>query len=462
MKEHDNNRDPFDTYRWKNQLEGHDSEMYDREYDTAKYRPLTSKDIEDYQHKLNQEKTEKETSKNTEVSKNIDHKHSNKNSGMFKWLVLAALMGGMIGSLVTGGMRGFTTVNRGGGSTGGTPQPPIEIKTSEDMGQVEAIAAKSLPSVVGITTEETVNTVMGPMAVRGSGSGFIVTEDGYIVSNAHVVGNRGNQVNVLFTDGHEMQGQVVWSDKTLDLGLVKVEDKNLPAIALGDSDNINIGEIAVAIGNPLGLDFQRSVTAGVISGLNRNIGEVQGNYMDGLIQTDASINQGNSGGPLINKRGEVVGINSVKITSGEGLGFAIPINTVKPILEQVIETGDYQSVNLGISGSSVAAVEQYFGNDFGTGGRGVYVEGVVPNSPAANAGIQANDIIIKLGDREMSSMSKLRRDLYNYKVGDTVKVTVLREGEALDLELTFADFEVPQATKGAGPSMMPGHRMRGQ
>src|SRR5699024_8910642 len=140
------------------------------------------------------------------------------------------------------------------------------------------------------------------------------------------------------------------------------------------------------------------------------------------------------------------------IASGEGLGFAIPINTVKPILEQVIETGDYKSVNLEVSGSSVSAVEQWCGNDFGTGGEGVYVDGVVPSSAAHEENIQPNDIIIKLRDRDLSSMSELRRDLYNYKLGDTVKVTVVRDGKTLDLDLTFKEFEVPQVQENApGP-----------
>ena len=241
---------------------------------------------------------------------------------------------------------------------------------------------------------------------------------------------------------------MVWSDETLDLGLVKIAKKGLTPLPMGDSDGINIGETAVAIGNPLGLDFQRSVTSGVISGLNRNIGEVQGNYMDGLIQTDASINAGNSGGPLLNSEGQVIGINSVKISSAEGLGFSIPINTAKPIVEQVMKTGDFKSVALGMSGYTVSAVERS-GYDLGTGGKGVIVGGVEAQSPAAAAGLQVNDIILKMGDADIQSMSQLRRELYKYKAGDAVDVVVSRNGKKETLKLTFTDYQVP-AVQGRG------------
>ncbi|CAC9930487.1 trypsin [Aedoeadaptatus nemausensis] len=355
------------------------------------------------------------------------------------WALIFSLIGGAVGSAITYKMMPASSPV-GVASTQTKEAPKVR---KHETGVVENVAEKAMPSVVGITTSTTKQTPMGPMAVQGSGSGFIISEDGYILSNAHVVGKAGNKVKTLLNDGTEAEGKVVWSDETLDLGLVKIDKKGLQALPLGDSDAINIGETAVAIGNPLGLDFQRSVTAGIISGLNRNIGEVQGNYMDGLIQTDASINQGNSGGPLLNSEGEVVGINSVKISTAEGLGFSIPINTAKPIIEQVIETGDYNSVALGMSGYTVSAIERS-GYDLGTGGKGVIVGSVEANSPAAAAGLQPNDIILKMGDKAIDSMSQLRRELYKYKSGDSVDVVVVRGRKKETLKLTFTDYQVPK------------------
>ena len=355
------------------------------------------------------------------------------------WALIFSLIGGAAGSVLT-----YKYMPRPAVSEGLRPQveAPADKERKHEAGVVESVAQYAMPSVVGITTSTTKNTLMGPMAVQGSGSGFIISEDGYILSNAHVVGAKGNKVKVLLNDQTEAPGKVVWSDETLDLGLVKIDKKGLTPLPMGDSDRINIGETAVAIGNPLGLDFQRSVTSGVISGLNRHIGEVQGNYMDGLIQTDASINAGNSGGPLLNSEGQVIGINSVKIASAEGLGFSIPINTAKPIVEQVMKTGDYKSVALGMSGYTVSAVERG-GYDLGAGGKGVIVGGVEAESPAAASGLKVNDIILKMGDADIQSMSQLRRELYKYKAGDTVDVVVSRNGKKETLKLTFTDYQVP-------------------
>ena len=361
------------------------------------------------------------------------------------WALIFSLIGGVVGSVLT---YKYMPAQSVAGAQAPQAQLPADTSRKHEAGVVESVAQRAMPSVVGITTSTTKNTLMGPMAVQGSGSGFIISEDGYILSNAHVVGAKGNKVKVLLNDQTEAEGKVVWSDETLDLGLVKIAKKGLTPLPMGDSDGINIGETAVAIGNPLGLDFQRSVTAGVISGLNRNIGEVQGNYMDGLIQTDASINAGNSGGPLLNSEGQVIGINSVKISSAEGLGFSIPINTAKPIVEQVMKTGDFKSVALGMSGYTVSAVERS-GYDLGTGGKGVIVGGVEAGSPAATAGLQVNDIILKMGDADIQSMSQLRRELYKYKAGDAVDVVVSRNGKKETLKLTFTDYQVP-AVQGRG------------
>ncbi|KKH59039.1 hypothetical protein DU75_07475, partial [Methanosarcina mazei] len=203
----------------------------------------------------------------------------------------------------------------------------INITTKEDITTVTAVAKKSMKSVVGITTVETVRDFIWERQVQGIGSGVIVDSRGYILTNSHVVGdNNADRITVLFEDGDKKVGQVIWHDPSLDLAMVKVNAINLPVADFGDSDTLQIGEIAVAIGNPLGLEFQRTVTSGIISGLNRTIPLDQYYKMEDLIQTDASINPGNSGGPLLNAKGEVIGINTAKISTGEGLGFAIPIN----------------------------------------------------------------------------------------------------------------------------------------
>lgn len=352
------------------------------------------------------------------------------------WALIFSLLGGLIGGSFSWYFLSKNMTGQGAS--------PISIHSGEEMGQVEAVATKAMPSVVGITTKDIQMTPFGPVPVEGSGSGFILSEDGYILSNAHVVGNKDNKVNVLLDDGATAEGRVVWSDSTLDLGLVKINKKGLVPIELGDSDTLNIGELAVAIGNPLGLDFQRTVTSGVVSGLNRNIGEVEGNYMDGLIQTDASINSGNSGGPLLNKEGKVVGINTVKIAVAEGIGFSIPINTVKPIIEQVMETGDFRSVSLGILPASISAIEKSYKLDLGTKGKGVVVLQVEKGSPAEAAGLKANDIILSFQERPIDNTEQLRRELYNYKVGDQLDVKIVREGKEKTLSLTFTDYQVEE------------------
>ena len=213
-----------------------------------------------------------------------------------------------------------------------------------------------------------------------------------------------------------MPGKVLWNDSALDLAIVKVETTGLPSADLGDSESLEVGQLAVAIGNPLGLDFQRTVTSGVISGLNRSIKVDQYNVIEDLIQTDASINPGNSGGPLLNSKGEVIGINTVKIRSqvGEGLGFAIPINVAKPIIQGVIEEGDFKTVYLGVGGYEVEEYERALGVDLSID-KGVIIVEVYPDSPADRAGLRSGDIIVKIDNQEVESMNQLKKILYKYK-----------------------------------------------
>lgn len=350
--------------------------------------------------------------------------------------LVCSLLGGVVGSVLTNRFNVSQTPMGNSEKAGQN----IQINAQEDSSIGQAVAAKAMDSVVGITTESVQNTFFGPMAVKGSGSGFIVDKKGYIVTNAHVVANRNKKtVTTLFNDGSQEEAQVLWEDPNLDLAILKVkEGKNLPSVDLGDSDKIAIGEPAIAIGNPLGLDLQRSVTKGIISGLNRSVGSGEGTYIDGLIQTDASINEGNSGGPLFNSRGQVIGINTAKISSAEGLGFSIPINTLKPILDQVIQTGSFKTVSLGVVVANPQAVEERYNVNLNNK-NGAFVMDIYPGSAAGKAGLKQGDIIVKLGEKEIKDTNSLKKLMYSYKVGDKTKLHYIRNDKEYEVEVTFQE-----------------------
>ena len=301
-----------------------------------------------------------------------------------------------------------------------------------------AVSDKAMPSVVGITTTtiSTDNIFAIPTQSEGVGTGVIVDSKGYILTNSHVVSDgQAVDVKVLFNDGSTTQGKVLWNDAKLDLAVVKVDKTGLTAAELGDSDQVRVGDIAIAIGNPLGLEFQKSVTQGIISGLDRTI-QTENETMTGLMQTDASINPGNSGGPLLNEKGQVVGINSAKVSSAEGIGFSIPINTAKPIIEEVIKTGNFEKVTLGIKGIDVTTFEASTGTNLAAD-EGVYIAEVVDNTPAQKSGIQGGDVIVKVGDDETPTMTDLNKALYKYKSGQSTKVVINRGGKEITVNVTF-------------------------
>ena len=308
------------------------------------------------------------------------------------------------------------------------------------------IAEKVMPSVVGISTiaQSQRETIFGLQSgtIQGIGTGIIVSEDGYILTNSHVV-NDGDtqQITVDLYDGTEFSGNVLWNDSSLDLAIVKIDAKGLTAAELGDSDEVNIGDYALAIGNPLGLNYERSVTSGIISGLNRSIttqDESNGktNKMDGLIQTDAAINSGNSGGPLINSSGQVIGINTAKASSSEGLGFAIPINSATPIIKQIKEKGSYEQTYIGISGVDLSTIATNYVTDF-KADNGVFIMQIYTDSPAAAAGLKEGDIITELDGKAVDGMSALKSTLINYSPGDTVELTIERDKSNQKISLTL-------------------------
>ncbi len=357
--------------------------------------------------------------------------------------ISTALMGAILGSAIT---LSVTYVflpdildSRGIFLDSAPPQQHITIEPTVDHTVYSAVAKKSMPSVVGITTVELQRDwFYGMREVAGVGTGVIIDKRGYILTNSHVVRDgKAKEVKALLNDGRQLKAEVLWNDGGLDLAIIKIEGNNLPTAELGDSDEVEVGEIAIAIGNPLGLNFQRSLTQGVISGLNRTITDnSSGTTIENLIQTDASINPGNSGGPLLNSEGQVIGINTAKITSGEGLGFAIPINTAKPIVDQFIERGEFTRVFLGIQGVDIDVFESYTGIELPVE-NGVYVAQVVENSVAARYGVAAGDIIIKVGNTDIEKRGDLERAIYKYRPGEETTVTVLRTNKEVKINVIF-------------------------
>ena len=364
---------------------------------------------------------------------------------------------------------------------------------------VEAATKKAIPSVVGITTQVISRDFFGRQALgKGTGSGVIVSPDGYIITNAHVVKsqaqntnegfddfpfgnefpfgggssgnkqaktsdddideddedndngsaydysskdknnmkqNKGGKISVLLDDGSTHKAKIVWMDEDMDLAIIKINAKNLPVAELGDSDKVQIGQIAIAIGNPLGLDFNRTVTSGVISGKDRTI-KVDKQVINNLIQTDASINPGNSGGPLLNSKGEVIGINTVKLTNAEGLGFSIPINMIKGVLNSILKTGKAQTAQLGVSIYNAKDYEAALRVKLNTN-KGVIVLSVASGSAADKAGIMAGDILLKVDDKEVTDVNTLKSIMFGYNLGDEATLKINRNGKEMDVKIKF-------------------------
>lgn len=277
----------------------------------------------------------------------------------------------------------------------------------------------------------------------GLGTGFIVSNDGYIVTNQHVSGEKNSTCYVTLESGKTYKASVVWANVDLDLSIIKINVNNLDYLILGDSDKIKIAEQVYAIGNPIGFEFQRTVTSGIISGLNRTIKieeDDKTSYMEDLIQTDATINPGNSGGPLINKNGEVLGINSVKITSAEGIGFAIPINIIKPIIEQLVSNGEYITPTLGMFAYDKDIVP-YINQELTQNIKldtGIYVANVIRNSPAEMSGMKRGDILLEIDGIKLEKMSELRTYIYSKKVGEKVNIKYIRGNKEYQISITLA------------------------
>lgn len=299
--------------------------------------------------------------------------------------------------------------------------------------EVIAAIAKVEASVVNINTvrfEQDAFLHVHP--ARGLGSGFIIDSRGYILTNHHITSG-SREIEVALTDGRAFEGKLVGSDPANDLAVSRIDARDLPVAEMGDSNQLRVGQTVIAIGNPFGLVGGPSVTVGVVSALNRHI--LAERVYENLIQTDASINPGNSGGPLLDLSGKVVGINTANIPGAQGIGFAIPINTAKAVLEDIVTYGRVTRPWLGVIGLDVS---RELARRFNLAvDAGIFVMRIIPESPAERAELQSGDVIVAIGDKEVDSMEALQKEIRTRKAGDVVSLVVVRGSEEGRVRVTL-------------------------
>ena len=325
-----------------------------------------------------------------------------------------------------------------------TNKPESGAKISDARNTPAVRVARTVgPAVVGITNKAVAHDVFNrAFATEGVGSGVIFKSDGFIITNNHVIAG-ASEIIVSLSDGNTINGTLIGADEMTDIAVVKVDAKDLPVAQLGNSDEVVVGEPAIAIGNPMGLEFQGSVTVGVISALNRTL-DLNDRRVK-LFQTDAAISPGNSGGALVNADGEVIGINSAKLatTGVEGMGFAIPINTVKTVVNELMDKGYVARPFLGVTIFDKPTAARY-GYQLSID-KGVYIFQVAIDSPAGRADFQRGDIILSIDGKEVNSVTDVRNEVAAHKVGDKVKVLLDRDGKQVTVEVTLE--EMPQPSK---------------
>ena len=350
-------------------------------------------------------------------------------------LVLALLMG-LLGSAIGNSLfgKGSTTIYEGQRES--SVIDVSKIDTGKLMTPAEVYAA-NVNSTVGITTSVTTNYWGFQTTSAASGSGFILTGDGYVLTNYHVI-ESSNSISVTLYDGKSYDAVLIGYDESSDIAVLKIDAEGLTPVVLGDSDNLNVGDSVVAIGNPLG-ELTFSLTSGAVSALNREI-TLSNSVTMNLIQTDCAINSGNSGGALFNLYGEVIGITNAKYSgSGSGasidnIGFAIPINHVRGIVESIIENGYVAKPYIGVTVSDVSEETMGYGLPAGAA-----VKAVSEDSPAEKAGLQVNDIITAVNGKEISGRTGLSEAVSAASVGDTLTLTVYRQGNTISVDVTVGE-----------------------
>lgn len=325
--------------------------------------------------------------------------------------------------------------------TYGTKLSAEEIEKTKDISNV---IEKVSNAVVGISKIRNIGSsafLSNSTEELGLGSGIIVSKKGYILTNQHVVGENATSCYVTVENGKNYKGKIVWSNVDIDLAVIKVEAIFNNVANLGNSNSISVGNQVYAIGNPIGYEFQRTVTGGIISAVDRTVktknDDESYSYMSNLIQTDATINPGNSGGPLIDEEGNIIGINTIKIITAEGIGFAIPINIVKPIIEKFDFNGEFIEPYLGVfayDGSVMSYIDENIELS-----NGIYIESISKDGPAKETKLKKGDIITKVDNTNVNKMSELQEYIFNKKPGDEIILTIIRNKEEISTKVILGE-----------------------
>lgn len=327
----------------------------------------------------------------------------------------------------------------GTASSGGQAPRPSELPGSDaEMLDAYSRAVVGVVDTVGpavVSIRMTTRSRGDAMEREGAGSGFIIAPDGYVVTNNHVVENSSELVLSL-TDGRELPAQIVGTDSATDLAVVRIQDGDLPTAMIGDSENLRVGQLVIAIGNPLG--FQSTVTTGVVSALGRNLRSPSGQLIENVIQTDVALNPGNSGGPLVDSRGHVVGINTAMIRMARGLSFAIPSNTATWVVGDIITNGKVRRVILGVAVQPRPVGRRTARRYDLTPARTVEVVSLLDEGPARQAGIRPGDLIVAFNDEAVTSADDLHRLLTRWPAATAVTLTILRNGRERRIDVVPA------------------------
>ncbi|HTS18201.1 MAG TPA: trypsin-like peptidase domain-containing protein [Verrucomicrobiae bacterium] len=329
----------------------------------------------------------------------------------------------------------FDNASSGLDSARPSPRAPADEDVLDAYSRaVVSTAQRVSPSVIKIEVQQRLPD--GRLARGGSGSGFIFTPDGFVITNSHVVADAA-RLEVTLIDGRTGEAFLIGKDPDTDLAVIRIDLPELTPVTLGDSASLRVGEVAIAVGNPYG--FQCTVTAGIVSALGRSLRTQSGRLIDDVIQTDAALNPGNSGGPLVNSRGEVVGVNTAVILPAQGICFAVPIDTAKYVVSHLLRDGKIRRAYIGVAGQNIDLHRRLVRFHQLANKSGVLVISVEKDGPAAAAGLEDGDVIVALDGHVVATIDDLHRRLTGDKIDAKSKLTILRRSQKLDVELVPRD-----------------------